>query len=143
MTEQTKREVSGRRFHFGLGMLLLAIAGIASVLGSCRLGYDLGYLAGQEQWRSEAVYPHVYNVGDITDRDPLALPDFDTIIENLTTRIEPQSWQDVGGPGAITGVGRTQLLIGQTADAHDQIRTCVQSLRDGRLKLEDEPEMPK
>ncbi|NQU20066.1 MAG: hypothetical protein HQ567_02200 [Candidatus Nealsonbacteria bacterium] len=61
----------------------------------------------------------VYPVADLLSRNKV---DFDTIIEHLTTTIEPTSWDEVGGPGAIGAFSdRGLLVISNTGDAHKQI----------------------
>ncbi len=59
-----------------------------------------------------------------------AAADFDSLIQLITSTIEPTSWDEVGGSGAIEEF-RTNLslVISQTEDVHDQIRDLLQQLR--------------
>ncbi|MFV1969214.1 MAG: hypothetical protein ACC628_27650, partial [Pirellulaceae bacterium] len=51
-----------------------------------------------------------------------SLADFDTLIELITATIVPDSWDAVGGPGAIESFDTNlSLVISQTQDVHDQI----------------------
>jgi hypothetical protein len=56
-----------RRFQFGLAALLLVVTFIAALLAGFRVGYDRGYLSGENQRRSETLKAVVYNVGDWFD----------------------------------------------------------------------------
>ena len=63
-----------------------------------------------------------------------AMADFDSLIELITSTIAPDSWEEVGGTGAIEEF-RTNLslVISQTQDVHDQIADLLEQLR----KLQD------
>ncbi|MBC8876935.1 MAG: hypothetical protein H8E44_46495 [Planctomycetes bacterium] len=57
-------------------------------------------------------------------------PDFDTIIELVTSTIAPHSWEDVGGPGAIEAFPTNlSLVISQTNDVHEEIGDLLEQLR--------------
>lgn len=57
-------------------------------------------------------------------------PDFDSLIELITTTIAPQSWQEVGGPGAISGYeNNLSLVVSQTQEVHEQIADLLEQLR--------------
>jgi general secretion pathway protein D len=59
-----------------------------------------------------------------------ALADFDTLIELITSTIAPDTWDDVGGPGAIESFPTNlSLVISQTQDVHDQIADLLEQLR--------------
>ncbi len=56
--------------------------------------------------------------------------DFDPIVGMITTTIEPDSWQDVGGPGSITGFENSRsLVIATRRDLHQKIGPLIVSLR--------------
>ncbi len=56
--------------------------------------------------------------------------DFESLIELITTTIAPDSWDEVGGPGAIQEFeGNLSLVISQTQDVHDQIADLLEQLR--------------
>jgi general secretion pathway protein D len=56
--------------------------------------------------------------------------DFDTLIELITTTIAPQSWDDVGGPGSISGFDTNlSLVVSQTQEVHEQIADLLEQLR--------------
>ena len=82
------------------------------------------------------LFAKVYPVFDLVVRRPgtsVRLPavDFESLIEAIRTNLEPTSWDDVGGPGAIeefTNAGA--LVISQTAEIHAQIAAYLQALRE-------------
>ncbi|MDX1945195.1 MAG: hypothetical protein SFU86_07300, partial [Pirellulaceae bacterium] len=56
--------------------------------------------------------------------------DFDTLIELVTTTIAPQSWDEVGGPGSISGFDTNlSLVVSQTQEVHEQIADLLEQLR--------------
>jgi general secretion pathway protein D len=56
--------------------------------------------------------------------------DFDSLIELLTSTIAPQSWDDVGGPGSVSGFETNlSLVVSQTQDVHEQIADLLEQLR--------------
>ncbi|MBP85394.1 MAG: general secretion pathway protein GspD [Planctomycetaceae bacterium] len=59
-----------------------------------------------------------------------ALADFDTLIELITSTIQPDTWDEVGGPGAIEPFPTNlSLVISQTQDVHEQIADLLEQLR--------------
>ena len=59
-----------------------------------------------------------------------AQADFQSLIELITTTIAPDSWDEVGGPGAIQEFeGNLSLVVSQTQDIHDQIADLLDQLR--------------
>ncbi|MDA1051586.1 MAG: general secretion pathway protein GspD [Planctomycetota bacterium] len=59
-----------------------------------------------------------------------ALADFDTLIELITSTIKPDTWDEVGGPGAIEPFPTNlSLVISQTQDVHEQIADLLEQLR--------------
>jgi general secretion pathway protein D len=57
-------------------------------------------------------------------------PDFDSLIELLTSTIRPDTWSDTGGPGAIEKFPTNlSLVITQTQEVHEQIADLLAQLR--------------
>lgn len=57
-------------------------------------------------------------------------PDFDSLIQLITSTIEPQSWDEVGGSGSVQEFhNNLSLVISQTEDVHDEIRDLLAQLR--------------
>jgi len=57
-------------------------------------------------------------------------PDFDSLIELITTTIEPDSWDEVGGAGSIAPFETNlSLVVSQTQDVHEQIVDLLEQLR--------------
>ena len=58
------------------------------------------------------------------------IADFDTLIDLITTTIEPDSWDEVGGPGTIAEFPTNlSLVISQTQEVHDKISDLLEQLR--------------
>jgi len=56
--------------------------------------------------------------------------DYDSLIELITATIKPDSWDDVGGPGAIDALDNAgSLVISQTQMVHRQVERLLTSLR--------------
>ncbi len=59
-----------------------------------------------------------------------AEPDFDSLIQLLTTTIKPDSWQETGGPGSVAPFETNlSLVITQTQEVHEQIADLLDQLR--------------
>src|SRR6185369_15769207 len=57
--------------------------------------------------------------------------DFDSLIELITTTIDPDSWDDVGGPGSIAEFATNlSLVISQTQEVHEKIDRLLAQLRE-------------
>lgn len=57
-------------------------------------------------------------------------PDFDSLIELITTTIAPTTWDEVGGPGSVAPFETNlSLVISQTQEVHDQIEDLLEQLR--------------
>ena len=58
------------------------------------------------------------------------MADFDTLMELITSTVEPDSWDTIGGPGAVEPFPTNlSLVISQTQDVHDQIADLLEQLR--------------
>jgi general secretion pathway protein D len=63
-------------------------------------------------------------------RGGAAMADFDSLIELITTTVEPDSWEDVGGAGTIKEfAGNLSLVISATQQVHEQITDLLEQLR--------------
>ncbi|PQO35563.1 general secretion pathway protein GspD [Blastopirellula marina] len=57
-------------------------------------------------------------------------PDFDSLINLITTTIEPESWEELGGPGAVQPFQTNlSLVVSQTQEVHDKIADLLEQLR--------------
>ncbi len=56
--------------------------------------------------------------------------DFDSIIDSITSTIQPTVWDDVGGPCSISPFPPQQLLVvSASGDVHDQVAAYLDTLR--------------
>jgi hypothetical protein len=60
----------------------------------------------------------------------LGAADYESLIDCIITTIDPDSWDDVGGPGSISHFDNAGILIiAQTPDVHPKIGALLDSLR--------------
>ena len=59
------------------------------------------------------------------------IADFDSLIDLIVTTIDPDTWEDVGGPGSIAEFATNlSLVISQTQEVHDKIDRLLAQLRE-------------
>ena len=90
------------------------------------------------------LYSKVYYVGDLVipirnprftktgeqERVTSAKPDFETLTNLIDSTVAPDSWDDVGGHGAIQSfAGNFSLVVSQTQDVHEEIGDLLAQLR--------------
>ena len=68
-----------------------------------------------------------YDIGDLAAYD--GGTDFDYLIDLLTTTIEPDSWDEVGGPGTIQELGDNWLVVVQSRQTHQKLQRLLSRLR--------------
>lgn len=131
-----------RWLQFGIATLLLLMLFIAGLFSGYRTGYQAGYEAGQQQREQETLVNKVYAVGDLllqSDKDPAnkgvatrdgSPADFDSMIDMITSTIEPSTWDTVGGPGSIVPYENNfSLVVSQTPSVHEKIVDLFTQLR--------------
>jgi hypothetical protein len=85
----------------------------------------------------------VYPVADLVEcRNSKGQPrdDYDTLIEVITSIIQPTTWDAVGGAGSITGASLSTakvLVVSQTQDVHEQIIDLLEQIRAIAAKTPD------
>jgi hypothetical protein len=93
----------------------------------------------------------VYDVSDLPAfRRPSGgtSPDYEQLIDVITSSLKMVSWSEVGGPGSINpyDAGDTQaLVVSQTGDVHEEISNLLDNLRSLRhspLKPEEIEKLP-
>jgi hypothetical protein len=80
------------------------------------------------------LHARVYDVRDLTmtDDTPREGPDFDSLIELITSTIYANTWSELGGPASIECFDKNgiyALVISQTDSAHDEIEKLLADLR--------------
>jgi len=93
---------------------------------------------------TSAVFSTVYYVGDLVvplrkprftrtgemERVKDAKPDFDTLIDLISSTVSPNSWDEVGGSGSLVPFeGNLSLVVQQTEDVHEEIVSLLAQLR--------------
>lgn|SRR5262245_35799507 len=130
MAQEVQWQESGSGLSFSLRTLLIAIAALAIAFAGFRIGYDQGYSRGQEQYNSEVGYPVVYDVGDVLEKAPNGGLGYDSLIDSLVSTVQPTSWSETGGPGAVQPLTCSdQLIVSQSRSVHEQVRKFLESRR--------------
>jgi hypothetical protein len=83
----------------------------------------------------------VYRVDDLIRGKNRAGDDVDdpeSLVNIITETIGPTTWDEVGGPGAISSFQGT-LVVSQTERIHDEIERALTALRESRAKQEEQP----
>ena len=81
-------------------------------------------MAGQSRGSRQRISPGPGGLGGA------AAADFDSLIELITTTIKPDTWEEVGGSGAIQEFeGTLSLVVTQTQDVHEEIADLLEQLR--------------
>ena len=96
----------------------------------------------------------LYPVSDLVlarDEAGQTWADFDSLIQTVTSTVEPESWEEVGGPGSVSGMsypGADVLVIRQTDEVHEEIASLLARMRslaaprDGTTDLPVRPRGP-
>jgi hypothetical protein len=79
----------------------------------------------------------IYPVGDLVEQiageEVVYGPDYEPFIDAIKAIVQPDSWDDAGGPGAIKVISTTQsLACSQTREVHEQIERLLAALRQSR-----------
>ncbi|HWB08715.1 MAG TPA: hypothetical protein VG826_05810 [Pirellulales bacterium] len=118
------------------------------VLGNLDLTYSVGdgYLLITSKTEAEnKLTSKIYPVHDLVTLDSMfrprlepgekAGPDFQSLIELITSTVAPTTWDEVGGPGGIKAFTPSRALaISQTEEAHENIASLLADLRRTRDK---------
>lgn len=81
----------------------------------------------------------IYQVQDLVvlPNDPAGRPDFESLIELLTSTLTPESWREAGGTvgevKAFSGPGAMVLVITQTDAGHEEVEKLLTDLRAAQL----------
>jgi len=96
----------------------------------------------------ELMTTEIYEVADLVAcRDENGEPwdDYGTLIHFIMSHIQPTSWDEVGGPGAITGatLGSARVIVvTQTLQIHEQIEDLLARIRAIGAKSKGEKTPP-
>jgi hypothetical protein len=62
---------------------------------------------------------------------------FDELVDLISSTIEPDTWEDVGGPGSIRPIDKWDVIVvSQTPPVHEQIETLIRVVRRARREQE-------
>jgi hypothetical protein len=103
---------------------------LREVLADLQLTYvvrdDVLQITTREDAHSEFVH-RLYDVDELVGRNGKG--EFSDVISMITTTIEPDSWDEVGGPGTIAALGQRWLVVSQAQENHEQIEPLLTQLR--------------
>jgi len=130
------------RAGFGGGMGGMASGAVGATSGS-GIGLSSGGDAGQETV-SGGQSPASFESDIVTDATTPEVSeqqyfyDTDSIIDLVTTTIEPQGWDTVGGPGCIEFFPNTlDFVFAQTARVHDEVEALFERLKSMPPQVSD------
>jgi general secretion pathway protein D len=130
ITTQDKADTMLLTRVYPVGDLLRA--GDGSGLGSTRAGIVSGSTTNGNTFAgaySASGQPARYPASTPQPAAKLA-PDFDSLIEVITSTVTPQTWDEVGGPGSISPLNAADcIVISQTREIHDQVLELLRALR--------------
>ena len=111
--------------------------------------FDSIVVTSQEQ-ADRSLSTSVFEVTDLTKRPEYNNTfDMDSLIELVASTVNPEAWQEVGGPGAISSIcfdkrGRSYLVIRQTESTMEEVRQFLTGLRGIRdKKIQSFPQIDK
>lgn len=115
------------------------------ILDPLQLGYDFRddvvFVTTKTQLE-EHLTIQMYDVADLvlrTGSDGTASDDFDQLMRALTTCVEPDSWQSLGGRGSMQHFRADDicvLIVRQTQALHEQVAAFLNALRSHRVVRE-------
>jgi hypothetical protein len=82
----------------------------------------------------------VYSVTDVVTRDigGKRVRDFDELTRLIMTNIQPETWDEVGGPSSIQ-IALGSLVVSSTSSVHDEIHSLLKQIRTVRAAVEESP----
>lgn len=67
------------------------------------------------------------------------MPDFDSLIKSITSSIQPDSWEQYGGPGSIADYPMCDcLVVSQTREIHETISELLEQVRAQKSPINQE-----
>ena len=79
----------------------------------------------------------VYPVADLVVPEGMSQgegqADFDSLIDTITSTVQPTTWDSVGGPGSISHLDTNlSLVLSQTQEVHEEIAELLENLREAK-----------
>ncbi len=67
---------------------------------------------------------------DLKKTDLPQMPDFDNLVQTITSTLQPSSWEELGGPGSITNYPLCDcLVVQQTREVHEKLAELLYQIR--------------
>lgn len=116
------------RWQFTVRTLLFVMLCVGGTIA----GFQFGYYRGQEERRLQSFVTKVYTLADVAPVDAKSGQyDLDAVVDLLTSKIDVESWDDVGGPGSISGFTwePPTVVVRQSVANHEAIAALLDDLR--------------
>lgn len=113
-------------------------SGLELVLGPLGLTWTIRHgvlLATTPEEAEEMVWTKVYDVADLVvsrDQNDELWDDYDSLVETITTTVEPDRWDNYSNAGAIQGgtfATAKALIVSHTSEVHREISHLLDDLR--------------
>ncbi len=80
------------------------------------------------------LFTRIYPVSDLVGGPD---PDYDALVDAITTTVLPATWDEVGGPGSIVAMPNSKsVVVSQTRQAQDEILQLLRALRAAKTLAE-------
>ncbi len=129
MTNDANTSVPHQRsLRFSLRTLLLLAMMIALCLSAFQYGRQVGFAEGDQSGFVAGLvaktYVVMYPISNlvISEGTEAELADCQLLIDEIVAQVQPQSWEQAGGPGEIAyDPSRKSLIVYQSERGHDAI----------------------
>lgn len=122
--------------RFGIRSVLLFAMLVALLLAAFQygriVGVEEGFRDGFAEGLTAKVYPVTYRVSDlVAPRIGSRAADYQGLIDEIVTTVQPKSWDDAGGPATLAAYPSNQaLVVSQTPQGHDDLAEFLEAKRD-------------
>lgn len=96
-------------------------------LGLTYVAKDGGIVIMPPEDAGSMLYHLAYPVHDLLESDPES--DVDLLLDLIISEVDPDCWDDVGGPGSIESLAHGWLLVSQTQDTHIKMEQFLREVR--------------
>ncbi|MBI1899962.1 MAG: hypothetical protein HYS13_02455 [Planctomycetia bacterium] len=99
---------------------------------------DEGLLVVTSKTEAESMlHTVIYEVPDLLYEEGFDVADADSLVEVITSTVEPQSWEEAGGAGSLACLLET-LVISSTDEVHDKTAAMLAALRTAHRQMATE-----
>lgn len=120
---------------------IAALLAAAFCAAAAFLGFRYGLTAGIEKQLEQhlaaeklRVYPVVYRVSPLLEKDPSGAPKTSSLAEmadEIRSATSKHRWQEDGGPSSIATMAPDMVVISTSSSDHERIAAYLKGRRDG------------